>query len=153
MHLSAAGLGLLKESEGFRDRTYLDTAGFPTIGYGHRLVHPECYPQGINEAQAEVILLWDVREAGQAVERLVRVPLTQGQFDALVDFTFNLGAGRLASSTLLRDLNAGKYSDVAGQLLHWDHTGAQEAAGLKSRRVAECQLWSGTALSRQRAVA
>lgn len=50
MNLSAAGLELLKKSEGFRDRTYLDVAGLPTIGYGHRLVHPECYPGGITQA-------------------------------------------------------------------------------------------------------
>jgi len=141
MNLSAAGLKLLKDSEGFRDRTYLDVAGIPTIGYGHRLVHPECYPLGINEAQAEVILLLDVRETQQAVERLVKVPLTQGQFDALVDFTYSLGAGRLAVSTLLSDLNARKYDDAAAQLLRWDHSGAQEVAGLKARREAEFQLW------------
>ena len=116
MNLSAAGLQLLKKSEGFRDRTYLDVAGLPTIGYGHRLVHPECYPGGITQTQAEVILLWDVREAEQAVERLVKVPLSQGQFDALVDFTFNLGSGRLAGSTLLQNLNAGKYDEAAGAI-------------------------------------
>ncbi len=145
MNLSAAGLQLLKESEGFRDRTYLDVAGLPTIGFGHRLVHPECYPGGITPTQAEVILLWDVREAEQAVERLVKVPLSQGQFDALVDFTFNLGSGRLAGSTLLQNLNAGKYEEAAGQLLRWDHAGAQELASLKARREAEFQLWGDAA--------
>jgi GH24 family phage-related lysozyme (muramidase) len=58
MKLSAAGLDLIKKSEGFRSKTYLDMAGLPTIGYGHRLVHPECYPDGICETQADVILLW-----------------------------------------------------------------------------------------------
>jgi lysozyme len=144
MNLSAAGLQLLKKSEGFRDRTYLDATGLPTIGFGHRLVHPECYPAGITPAQAEVILLWDVRDAEQAVERLVKVPLTQGQFDALVDFTFNLGSGRLAGSTLLQNLNSGKYDEAAGQLLRWDHAGAQELASLKARREGEFQLWGET---------
>lgn len=154
MNLSAAGLELLKESEGFRDRTYLDVAGLPTIGYGHRLVHPECYPAGITKAQAEVILLWDVREAEQAIERLVKVPLSQGQFDALVDFAFNLGEGRLSASTLLQYLNAGKYDDAAGQLLCWDHAGAQELSSLKARREAEFQLWGGAAsVSQERAAA
>lgn len=141
MNLSAAGLELLKKSEGFRDHTYLDVAGLPTIGYGHRLVHPECYPAGITTAQAEVILLWDVREAEQAIERLVKVPLAQGQFDALVDFVFNLGEGRLGASTLLQYLNAGRYDEAAGQLLRWDHAGAQELPALKTRRQAEFQLW------------
>lgn len=88
-----------------------------------------------------MILLWDVHEAEQAVERLVKVPLSQGQIDALVDFTFNLGSGRLASSTLLQNLNAGKYDEAAGQLLRWDHAGAQELASLKARREAEFHLW------------
>lgn len=143
MELSTAGLDLLKKSEGFRSHTYLDVAGIPTIGYGHRLVHPECYPHGITEAQAEVVLQWDVREAEQAVARQVKVALSQGQFDALVDFTFNLGAGRLETSTLLQDLNAGKYDEAAEQLLRWDHSGDREIASLMARRAAEFQLWHG----------
>lgn len=88
MELSTAGLDLIKRSGGFRNKTYLDIAGHPTIGYGHRLEHNECYPSGICETEASVILLWEVREAEQAVSRLVLVELTQGQLDALVDFTF-----------------------------------------------------------------
>jgi lysozyme len=86
MKLSAAGLELLKRSEGFRGQTYLDVNGFPTIGYGHRLLHPESFADGIDMAQAAEILVSDVRDAEQAVTRLVKVALTQGQFDALVDF-------------------------------------------------------------------
>jgi len=141
MQFSAAGLELLKRSEGFRSRVYLDVAGFPTIGYGHRLLHPESFSNGIDEAQAADILLSDVREAEQAVLRLVKVPLTQGQFDALVDFSFNLGEGKLAATTLLKDLNAGRYDAAQDQLLRWDHAGAQENAGLKARREAEAELW------------
>ncbi|HUV69280.1 MAG TPA: lysozyme [Terracidiphilus sp.] len=143
MELSAAGLELLKKSEGFRSQTYLDVNGFPTIGYGHRLLHPESFPKGIDEAQASEILVSDVREAEQAVERLVKVPLQQGQFDALVDFCFNLGAGRLASSTLLKALNSGRYEAAAEQLLRWDLAGGEENAGLKERREAEFVLWRG----------
>ena len=141
MELSAAGLALLKRSEGFRSRVYLDVDGYPTIGYGHRLVHPESFPRGIGEAQAAQLLAGDVRDAQGAVERMVKVALTQGQFDALVDFCFNMGQGRLAESTLLKDLNAGGYDAAAEQLLRWDHAGAQENAGLKGRREAEFELW------------
>jgi len=151
MKLSAAGLELLKKSEGFRAKTYLDVNGFPTIGYGHRLLHPESFPQGIDEIQAEEILVSDVREATQAVGSLVKVPLTQGQFDALVDFCFNLGAGRLASSTLLKVLNAGRYLDAADQLLRWDIAAGQENAGLKTRREAEFALWSGPSAAQKAA--
>ncbi len=75
---SQTGLELLKQSEGFRNTTYLESAGYPTIGYGHSLVHPECYSHGITESQASDSLDWDVREAESAVQRLVKVPLSQG---------------------------------------------------------------------------
>jgi lysozyme len=141
MQLSEAGLDLIKRSEGFRGNTYLDVAGLATIGYGHQLLPGESFPNGISEAQAEQILASDVQQSEQAIQRLVRVPLTQGQFDALVDFCFNLGAGKLAASTLLKDLNAGQYEAAREQLLRWDHVGTQENAGLKARREAEFQLW------------
>jgi lysozyme len=142
MHLSAAGLELLKKSEGFRNRIYTDLAGFRTIGFGHRLASREACPDHLTEAQAESILASDVALAESAVRRLVRVPLTQGQFDALVDFVFNLCAGRLAASTLLAYLNSGKYDAAAWQLLAWDHAGSREIAGLKLRREAEFRLWA-----------
>ena len=151
MQMSEAGLELLKRSEGFRSRTYLDAAGLPTIGYGHQLVHPEFFPNGISEAQAAEILANDLRDAEQAVARLVKVALSQGQFDGLVDFCFNIGAGKLASSTLLRDLNAGQYDAAAEQLLRWDHVGMQEMAGLKARREAEFRLWHDEGTERQTA--
>jgi lysozyme len=149
MQLSAAGLELLKRSEGFRKRVYLDVAGFPTIGYGHRLLHPESFPNGLDEAQAAEILKSDVRDAEQAVERLVEVALNQGQFDALVDFCFNLGAGKLAKSTLLKILNAGRYDDAVEQLLRWDCAGNHESPALKARREAEAELWSSAGMERQ----
>lgn len=150
MHLSAAGLELLKKSEGFRDRTYADIAGFHTIGFGHRLEPGENYT-AINLAQGEAILARDIAVAETAVDRLVKVPLSQGQFDALVDFVFNLGAGRLASSTLLSYLNAGKYDAAAWQLLAWDHCGNHEIAALKGRREAEFKLWAPVADSKSMA--
>jgi len=143
MQLSAAGLELIKRSEGFRSRPYADVAGFRTIGYGHRMSPPESYPEGIGEAEAIAILAADVRQAEQAVGRLVRVALSQGQFDALVDFCFNLGAGRLAGSTLLKELNAGRYQAAGEQLLCWDRAGGAINPGLQSRRRAELELWTG----------
>ena len=129
MQLSAAGLALVKTCEGFRGRAYLDVAGIPTIGYGHRLTQRDAFPAGIDEATAEHMLACDVGEA-------------------LVDFVFNLGSGRLGGSTLLRDLNQGFYDIAAGQLLFWDHadmSGVEiEVAGLKARREAEFNLWTST---------
>jgi lysozyme len=141
MKFSAEGMELLKRSEGFRNRVYLDVAGYPTIGYGHRLLHPESFSNGIDEPQAANLLSCDVRDAEQAVQRLVKAPLTQGQFDALVDFTFNLGAGKLSGSSMLKAVNAGRYDEAVEQLLRWDHAGGNEVAALKTRREAEAELW------------
>jgi lysozyme len=153
MELSAAGLELLKRSEGFRSSIYKDVAGVPTIGYGHRLHPDESYPNGIGEPQAAELLARDVGGAEQAVQHLVKVPLTQGQFDALVDFCFNLGAGRLAASTLLKALNRGRYDDAAEQLLRWDLAGGEENPGLRTRREAELQFWQSPAAGRQQVAA
>ncbi len=143
MHLSEDGLELIKRSEGFREHLYLDVAGFPTIGYGHLVKAPESFPNGIAEPHAASILATDVQQAEQAVSRMVKVALTQGQFDALVDFCFNLGAGRLAASTLLRELNAGHHETAAQQLLSWDRAAGVVNYGLKARREAELKLWTG----------
>ncbi|MGD0910342.1 MAG: lysozyme [Terracidiphilus sp.] len=144
MELSEEGMELIKKSEGFRERVYLDVEGYPTIGYGHRLVHPETFPNGINESQGTSLLYNDICDAKRAVARLVKVQLTQGQFDALVDFVFNLGQLRLAESTLLRDLNSGRIAEAGEQLLRWDHAGTKENAGLKTRREAELSLWNNS---------
>jgi lysozyme len=145
MQLSAEGLDMIKRFEGFRGQTYTDVAGFLTIGYGHRVVPPESFPNGIGELEAAAMLARDVVAAERAVAQLVKVALTQGQFDALVDFCFNLGAGRLASSTLLRCLNAGRNDAAAEQLLLWDLAGGTVNLGLKARREAELRLWKSGA--------
>jgi lysozyme len=150
MRLSTAGYELIKRSEGYRRYEYLDRVGLRTIGYGHRLLSTESFPNGVEEIYAESILGRDVERAELAVLRLVTVELTQGQFDALVDFVFNLGVGRLSTSTLLRDLNAGRYDEAADQLLRWDHCGAKENAALRIRRTAEFHLWAPS-LDRQAA--
>lgn len=144
MELSEIGLELIKTSEGFRSHVYSDVAGIATIGYGHRLLPNETFPNGITHAQALDLLTADVQHAEQGVERLVKVPLTQGQFDALVDFCFNLGAGRLASSTLLKDLNASLCNQAGEQLLRWEIAAGKVSPGLKTRREAEFQLWQSS---------
>jgi lysozyme len=143
MQLSAQGLDLIKRSEGFRAAEYRDVAGHATIGYGHRVVPPESFAGEITEAQATNLLMNDVRHAELAVCRLVHVRLTQGQFDALVDFCFNVGAGNLASSTLLKELNEGEYAVAGLELLRWDYAASAPNPALKARRTAELQLWAG----------
>lgn len=143
MEISAASLALIKASEGFCATVYRDPAGIPTIGYGHKMLTHDSFPDGITEGFACGLLNADIRAVELEVENLVHVPLTQGQFDALVDFTYNLGSGRLASSTLLAELNAGRYDDAAEQLLRWDMAGGEVSPGLKTRREAELALWNG----------
>jgi lysozyme len=145
MQLSNVGLELIKRFEGFRAHTYLDPAGLATIGYGHRLTEPGLYPNGITEEQATEILRADVQDALGSVERLVKVPLSQNQVDALVDFVFNLGQERFARSTLLRALNGGRYQAAGEQLLRWDLIAGQENLGLRARRLAELALWNAPA--------
>jgi lysozyme len=145
MQLSKSGLEMIKKFEGFRAHPYKDPAGLATIGYGHRLTEPGLYPNGITEEQATEILRADVQDAVQTVERLVKAPLSQNQFDALVDFVFNLGEGRFARSTLLRALNGGRYQAAGEQLLRWDLIAGQKNLGLRARRLAELALWNAPA--------
>lgn len=153
MRLSSAGLALLRQFEGFRSSAYRDSAGLLTIGYGHRVRAGEILPNVINQARARQLLADDVATAEQAVARNVEVPLTQNQFDALVDFVYNLGEGRLAGSTLLRELNQRNYGRAAEQILKWDHCGSAVSAGLHSRREAEFALWNGTPLAPEQSAA
>ena len=137
---SSKGLALTEQFEGLRLTAYQDSVGVWTIGYGHTGsdVHPGL---AITQQQASELLLKDVASAVAAVNRLVTVPLTQNQFDALVDFVFNAGAGNLAGSTLLRDLNAGNYAGAAAQFPKWVHAGNQILPGLVARRNAELALF------------
>lgn len=141
MRLSPSGFQLITKFEGFRPVTYLDAAGLRTIGYGHKLLPGENFHDGLTESEARDLLARDAAAAEQAVTRFVRYPLTQGQFDALVDFVFNLGAGRLSTSSLLRELNDGHIGAAALEFLKWDHCGGKENRGLKARREAEMRLF------------
>ncbi len=137
-------LALIKRSEGLRLTPYLDAAGFWTVGYGHKLTSEELEAGSksvITEPDALLLLVDDADWAAEQVARLVRVPLSQGQLDALTDFVYNLGQGRLLDSTLLKLLNLGNYRDAGQQLLRWDMAGGEHLAGLTLRRQAELALW------------
>ena len=142
MQISETGLELIETSEGFRGVVYKDVAGHPTIGYGHLIKPGESFPNGVTNDEAITLLQNDVQIAVIAVNRLVTVTLTQNQFDALVDFTFNLGVGALTYSTLLTLLNEGEYSAAGDQFLLWDHAGGVVQEGLQTRRAADLALWN-----------
>jgi lysozyme len=138
--ISNSGLVLLKQFEGFVPYVYKDAAGLPTIGYGHLIKEGESFTT-ITPKEAEELLKRDVKEAENAVKNLVRVPINQHQFDALVSFTFNVGAGNLRDSTLLKLLNDGKTSEVPEQFNRWVYAGGQKLTGLVLRRKAEAMLF------------
>lgn len=143
-HITKEGLELIKHFEGFEPEVYLDAAGYPTIGYGHLIRKDEgdMYAGGISEAAAEALLAKDVGFAERAVLRLIKVPLTDGQFDALVSFTFNLGGGALQRSTLRRKVNRGEHGAVPREFRKWVWAGGRKPRGLIRRRNAEAMLYS-----------
>jgi lysozyme len=141
MIYSKTGLNLTESFEGVRLSAYQDSVGVWTIGYGHTLgVLPG---DTCTQDQAEAWLLQDVQAAEDAVNDLVFVPLTQPEFDALVDFVFNLGRHNFAGSTMLKLINAGKMDEAASEFTKWDRAGGVEVAGLLRRRQAEKDLFTG----------
>lgn len=141
MTTSLAGRALIESFEGLRLTAYQDIRGIWTIGYGHvgRDVPPGLT---ITQAQADELLEADLQGAERAVNTFVKVPLTQNQFDALVSFTYNVGAGNLEHSTLLSLLNQGAYVGASAQFLAWDRAGGVISSGLTRRRLAERDLFN-----------
>ena len=139
MQYSKDGLHFTEQFEGVRLTAYPDpgTGGDPwTIGYGH--TGPEVHSgMTITQEQAENYLMQDVAKAAADVNAKVTVEITQGEFDALVDFAFNCGCGNLNGSTLLKKLNAGDYEGAAHEFEKWDMAAGKHMAGLLRRREAE----------------
>lgn len=135
------GIDLIKHFEGFEPHVYLDAVGIPTIGYGHVVLEGEDFARGLSHRDAELLLQKDLRKFELAVLRLAKVKLTDGQFDALVSFAFNLGAGALQRSTLLKRLNSGMIDEAANQFPKWVYAGGRKLTGLVHRRNAERELF------------
>ena len=119
MRVSAAGRAFIRREEGCILRVYKDALGYPTIGVGHLIRPGEDFSAGITEERADELLTADLAPCEQAIDSLVRVPLTQNKFDALASWLFNCGSGALAGSTLLRRLNDGNYYGVGPALEMW----------------------------------
>ena len=147
MKTSDRGIALIKTHEGVRLEAYADPGrgwAIPTIGVGHTSAAgpPEVYKgMKITQDGADAILRRDLAKFEGYVTSAVHVPLTQGQFDALVSFTFNVGPGNLRSSTLLRKLNAGDYQGAADQFPVWNKSNKKVLPGLVKRRAAERALF------------
>jgi len=140
MKVSQAGLDLIKKFEGFSPTIYKDAADHPTIGYGHLVKTGELFGT-ITEEKACSLLADDVATAEQAVERLVKISLTQGQCDALVSLIYNIGNQAFEKSYLLRLLNAGNTEAAGEQFGRWIYAGGKRLPGLIARRRAETLLF------------
>jgi lysozyme len=160
MKISDKGLQTLIDSEGSAQETYLDQAGLPTIGVGHCLTRSEISSgkielsngsmidlrnNRISQTNIKRLLQDDLTSRENLVNRLVKVPLAQGQFDALVHFVFNVGNGAFKNSTLLKKLNRGDYSAVSNEIRKWNIVTVagqkQVSDGLANRREVECSMW------------
>ncbi|SMH30517.1 lysozyme [Azospirillum agricola] len=149
----ATAIALVKQAEGLFLTAYRCPSGVPTIGYGHTagVTEADIGRRTITEPQAEAFLSADLTEAAAAVDRLVKVPLTANQRGALASFVFNLGAGSLASSTMLKLLNRRDYAGASGQFGAWIKGSVRDKRtgivakvtlpGLVTRRAAERALF------------
>lgn len=149
---SQACYDLIKRFEGFRAKAYICPAGILTVGYGHTGL--DVLPGMIvTEARADALLRDDVDKFTAIVKKSLTRPVTQGQFDALVSITFNVGPGRAGArdgivtlksgqpSTLLRKVNAGDVLGAAAEFPKWNKAGGIVLRGLTARREAEQRLF------------
>ncbi len=145
MIMSDRGRELLAAWEGVRLKPYRCAAGKPTIGVGHVMSKEEQigYANGISQDVAMRIFRDDLRPVERAVEGAVNVGLKQHEFDALVSFTFNVGAAAFRASTLLRRLNNMEYQTIPSELMKWRRANGSVCKGLVARREREAALWRG----------
>ena len=145
MQMSQEGIdALLKKYEGCKLKAYRCPAGICTIGYGHTsAAGSPAVTDGmtITQKQCDEILRSDLIKYETAVHNMVQQPLTQHQFDVLVDFAYNAGVGNLKSSTLLKKVNAGALDAVPAELMKWTKGGGKVLPGLVKRRQAESAWW------------
>lgn len=140
MKTSAAGRAAITRREGNELKAYQDSVNVWTIGVGHTsMAGPPKVTAGlkITAAESDEILSRDLAKFEAAVDKAVKVPVTQNEFDALVSLAFNIGGGAFAKSTLVRKLNAGDRKGAADAFLSWNKAGGKTLKGLTTRRQDE----------------
>lgn len=148
--LSPEGAEFIASWEGFRSTPYNDAAGHATIGYGHLLHYGPVTEAdrdkwgSISRRRALRLLSQDAQTAAQAVLEGINVPLNRNRFDALVSFTFNVGAGAFMGSSLRKTVNATAHRKVREELMRWVYAGGVVVQGLANRRKAEADLYERT---------
>ena len=138
---SPAVVGVIKHFEGYSPVVYKDAAGYLTIGFGHLIKPGEKIAEPLLGDAAERLLQQDIAPKTVAVSARVSVPLFQGQFDAVLSWTYNLGEGALKSFTMLKKINAGRHEEVPAQIKRWNRAGGKVLKGLERRREAEAALY------------
>jgi len=148
MKVSNKCLEMLAHHEGVRRKPYRCPAGLWTVGVGHLIGDGHSLPDSWNRTfsleEVYAILAADVTRFERGVERYITVPLTQGQFDALVSFAFNRGLGTLQKSTLRQKLNRGDKDGAITSLLKYNKAGGKVLKGLDLRRKSEAALFMST---------
>jgi lysozyme len=150
------GLKVTKEVEGFRGSLYNDAARNCSIGYGHKIKKNPCdgseppeFHRGITEPKAGGLLTQDMEAARMSVMTGASVKLSDGQYAALCDFTYNVGAANFKGSTLLKLINQGDFDKVPAQFRRWVVASGREVDGLRARREREIELFfDGMAIPR-----
>lgn len=144
MRVSAAGIQLICAFEGKQLVAYDDGVGVWTIGFGTTIYpnqHKVKKGDRCSDAQATQYMQHDLNKFEHAVNKMVTVPLTQNQFDALVSLSYNIGIGALRNATLLKKLNSGDYQAAANQFDVWINAGGKRVQGLVNRRAREKKLF------------
>jgi lysozyme len=139
--VNQAARDLIIKYEGCLLKRYDDGAGLKTIGIGHKITPDDNIGDTITQEQANQLFERDLANASISVEQLVTIDINDNQFGALVSFTFNLGAGSLARSTLLKLVDEGDFAGAAEQFARWVDAGDEVEEGLVERREAEKQLF------------
>lgn len=149
LHLGKKGTKLVHEFEGCHKkvtggfRAYKDPIGVLTIGWGHTNHHGRQFGPGDvwTQKECDAEFASDMRQFESDVKKLVKVPLNQNQFDALVSFAYNCGSGNLKKSTLLKKVNAEDFEGAAQEFKKWNKAGGKVLNGLTRRREAESKLF------------
>jgi lysozyme len=143
LSLSQDGIRLIHAFEGCVLHIYKDVGGIETIGWGHRVWPEEIaeFRNGITQEQADALFLDDAKKKENSVNDLIFFPINQGQFDALVSFTFNLGRKNLEQSTLRRMVNSGRIQEASSEFSRWIYINKIPSNGLRRRRQAESLMF------------
>jgi lysozyme len=143
--MKTKNIDIIVQFEGFESKPYLCPAGINTIGFGSTRYADgtpvQMTDKPLSKDEAMILLINTLGTYEQAIHKNVIAPINQNQFDALVSFVYNVGAGNFAKSTLLKKLNKADYKGAADEFLRWNKAGGKVLNGLTRRRDAERALF------------